>query len=266
LVMAAIECLGGTKRMPLGAALGLAAGTGLGMWSRGTLALPGDSSWSRLPWLALVALAVGLVARAPFLPGTLRWVLRALAAAGSAWWLFPVEIRTETVWLAPALAAVMLALWALLEPMAARPPGGSVPLVLALAAFTAAGVLIHAGSARLTDIAVVLSASLCAIALVAWLRGGDAGGAVPGAALLLPGLVLIGQQETFSEVHWLAFALPAFAPFALVLTLPLRGLKPATTTGNRQGLWLGALRLVLVLIPLVAALMIAMAAGPLEFE
>lgn len=254
LVMAAVEYLGGTKCMSLGAALGLAAGTGVGLWWRGALTLGPDTSWNRLPWLALAALALGLATR-PL--KWVHWIVLIVASAGAAWWVLPVASRSEAPWLVPALAALTAALWGLLEYLAARPAGAGIPLIVAMAFFTAAGVLIHAGTARLTDAAVVTSASLAAVGAIAWLRGGDAGGAVPAAAVFLPGLLLMGQQETYSDVPWPAFVLPAVAPLTVVLTLPLR---------SWPGLRLHLLQFALVLIPLAIALGLALATGPLQYE
>lgn len=257
IVMVAVDYWGGTKQMPLGAALGLAAGTGVGLWWRGALTLGPDSSWNRLPWLALAALGIGLAARYARLPVLIRWLVPLLTATAVAWLVIPLATRDATLWLVPALAGSILALWVLLEHLAARPPDGSVHLVLAMAFFVAGGVLIHAGTARLTDAAVVVSATLAAIALVAWVRRSDAGGAIPGAAVLLPGLALMGQQETYSDVPWPAFALAALAPLALACTLPL---------GTWHGLRLTILRLALILVPLATALALAMSTGPLQYE
>src|SRR5262249_8669259 len=152
-------------------ALGLAVGVALGLWRRGapTLISPHDSPWNRLPLAALRAPLVGLITRVPpallaspapqrrtSRPGAIApgWLLRAAAVAAIAWWVVPVTNPGEEAgpeelaaaermtWLLPACAGVMFAQWALLEPLAARPAGGSIPFLLALCAFTAAAVLI----------------------------------------------------------------------------------------------------------------------------
>jgi hypothetical protein len=257
---AAAAWLGGAKFAPAGAALGLAGGVLLGGWLRDTLTLEaGTSAWNRLPWAALAALAVGLAARWPRLPRLAGWPLRALAAVAAAWWVVPPEVRSEVTWLPAALAAVMLAEWALLEPLAARPPGGSVPLALALTAFVAATVLICANTARLTDAATVLAAALGGVAVVSWWRRSDAGSAVPGVVVLLPGLLLMGQQTTYSEVPWQAFATAAGAPLVLAVTL----LPPLHSW---QGTRLHLLRWALLLVPLAIAGGLAVQSGELEFE
>jgi hypothetical protein len=302
LVAAALTAAGSccARGRLLGTALALALGFTAGLWTRAALdtlstsafssaqlarSLPealtlisGASEWNRLPYAALAALLIGLLARCPRVPPVLAWLVRAAAAGLISWCVVPAAYQTAVWWLAPALAVVVFAQWALLEPLAARAPGG-VALALALSAFVAAGVLIHAGSARLTDAALALGGALGGIAVAAaWLRGA-AGGAVPGAAVLLPGLLLMGQQETFSEISWLAFALAAVAPLMLVLTWPLHGRtgKPsalvemdsaALTTrvsGPRRLLFLLA-HLAVMLPPWLAALYLARQAGPLEFE
>src|SRR5438067_2041931 len=148
-LLALVERLGSPKLAPVGAALGLAGGAALGNWLCGTLTLEeaSNSSWNRLPWAALAALLVGLVARL-FSPAV-GWPLRGAVAVVAASWVLPGDLRKEVWWLPPALAAVMLVEWALLEHLASRPPGADVPLALALTAFAAAAVLIYAPSKRL---------------------------------------------------------------------------------------------------------------------
>lgn len=269
-LLALVVALGGSKWASVGVALGLATGAAFGLWRRGALTLisPDESAWNRLPLAALAAIAVSLIARlllglAPSSsertrPGRvaliiLGWLLRAGAAAAVAWWVIPANKQTEISWLAPALAAVLFAEWLVLEPIASRPPGGTVPLALALCAFVAADVLIHAGTARLMEAAIVLFGALGGIALIAWWRRLDAGVAAPAATVFLCGLLLMGHEETFHDLSWRAFALPALAPLALVVTLPC----------NRRAVRLQLVRLALLLIPLAIA---ALEAGPPDFD
>ena len=138
--------------------------------------------------------------------------------------------------------------WRMLE----RPPFEFV-LCLILALLTAGGVLIHAGTQRLMDPAVVLAFALSGVFLVAIWRDVEVSGVVPGIAVALPALMLMGHLNT-EKVHWSAFALTAAAPFLLIITLPL----------TRAPKWAPYLmRLAVVLIPLVIAILIAMDAGPL---
>jgi len=260
-VMGAVMFLAGAKHGPLAAALGITAGTALGLWLRDSLTLiAGDSSWNRLLGAALAALWVGRVARQPGLQSCAGWLLRAAASALISWVVIPAETRLSVDWLAPAFAIIVFALWALLEQLAAEPPDGAVPFCLAATFLTAGAVLIHAGSARLMDTSVVVASALAGIGAVAWWRRVDAGGAIPAAAVLLPGFLLMGQQETFSDVPWYAFALPALAPLLLAEALPL-----SQWQGTRLQILRMLLMLFLMLLPLAAAVYLAQEAGPLDF-
>jgi hypothetical protein len=87
----------------------------------------------------------------------------------------------------------------------------------------------------------------------------DVGGAMPGAAVCLSGVALIGYHDTYSEVPWPAFALPAVAPLALLAVLcpPLWRL-----TGRRLRL----VQLAMILAPLAAAVWLAARAETLDFD
>jgi hypothetical protein len=261
-VMASVVLVCGSKRAPLGAALGLSAAAALGLWLRDGLTLvPGDSTWNRLPLAALAALWVGRVARLPDLQPCAGWLLRAAIAGLIALVVIPASPRQQIDWLAPAFAAVVFAQWVILERLAAEPPGGSVPFCMALAFLGAGGVLIHAQSARHMDVAIVLASALAGLALVAGVWRADASGAMPAVAVTLPALMLLGQQENVSEVPWYAFALPALAPLLLAETLPLTHLP-----GTRPRLLRLVLMLLLVVVPLAAAFYVANVAAPLDFE
>src|ERR1019366_8828206 len=142
---------------------------------------------------------------------------RGAAALGIAWWVIPVDAR-EVVWLAPSFAAVVFLEWVVLERMTAQPPDGSVAFCLAMAFLTAGVVLLFAGIARWMEAAVVCASALAGIGLVAWLRRADVSGIVPAAAVLLLGLLLMGQRETsVTAIPWYAFALAALSPLMLAL-------------------------------------------------
>jgi hypothetical protein len=272
----------GAKRAAGAAAVGFILGALLGVWLRAGFnqdwaALPepvtgsryeqwlrealtltnGDSSWNRLLWAALGVLCVGRIARLPSMPAVDAWILRASAALAAAWWVIPEDTRTQMLWLPLAFAAVILAEWWLLEHLCAEPPGGTVPLTLSLAFFTASVVLIHAGSARLTEAATILSAALAGVALAGFVFRADTSGVAPLTAVLLPGLLLMQQQTGDSEVEWYTFGLAAGAPLALALSLPMLRAK---------GFLLRLLQFILVLVPLAGAFWFALEAGPLVFE
>ena len=268
-VMAVLEWLGGPKQAPAAAALGLIAGVVLGLWSysaaplfstegtspllaglRGALNLVnGDSSWNRMPWAVLAAVCTERLARALDTHTNDGWLLRGATAVGIAWWLIPEPAREEFVWLAPTFAAVVFLQWQLLARLAAEPPDGSVLVCLALAFLTAGILLVNAGISRSMEASVMCASALVGIALVAWWRRADASGAIPAAALLLPGLLLMGQQETSEPVPWFAFAFAALAPLMLAGTWPVRH-WPAVPRHLA--------RLVVVLIPLIAAVLLAL--------
>jgi hypothetical protein len=259
-VMAAILLAGGSKQGPLGAALGLAAGAALVSWLENLWPVPpASSSWNRLPWAALAALWIGRVARLPTLPPATGVLLRAGAAILIGWLVLPADLRQDNDWLAPAFATLVFAHWSLLERVAADAPGGSVPFCLAIVFLGAGAVLIHASAARGMDSAAALASALAGLAFIAWWWQADAGGAVPATAVMLPGLLLLGQQETTGDVPWYAFLLPALAPLLLVEALPM-----SRWEGRRWRLLRLAVMLLLVLIPIVAAVAIAHVAAPMD--
>jgi hypothetical protein len=279
-VTAIVERFGGAKQAPAGAALGLVAGVVLGLWLRtasfngwpmapgqsmasaaatwlgaALTALSGDSAWNRLPWAALGVLCVGRIARLPDLPPIDGWLLRAAASVTAAWLVIPGPAQEEFAWLMPAFALLVFAEWVVLDMLTANPPGGTVLFTVGIAFVVASMVLIQIGWATKADAAIVVSAALTGTATVAAWRRVDAGGGVPVAALLLPSLMLMGQQEGIeSNVPWQAFALTAGAPLILALTLPLR---------NWQSVWLRVVQLGLVLLPLGVAVYLT---GPIKFE
>jgi hypothetical protein len=276
LVMAALDRLGGPKQAPAAAALGLSAGAVLGLGLRaaaplfsppspsplfaalgGALNLTnGESTWNRMSWTVLAALCTERLARALDTYANDGWLLRGATAVGIAWWLIPERDHEALIWLAPSLAAVVFVEWELLARLAVEPPDGSVLLCLALAFMTAGTVLLYASIGRLMEAAVVCASALAGVALVAWWRRADASGAVPAAAVLLPGLLLMGFRETSVEtIPWSAFAVAALAPLMLVGTWPIR---------HWPGVPRYVARVLLVLIPLIAAVLLAQQAGPLD--
>ena len=179
-VMAAVLLVRGSDHGVLASALGLIAGAALGWWLNESLVLiSSDSAWNRLPAAALAAVWVGRLARPADLRANSGGLLRAATALGIAWFVIPAEVRKETDWLAPLFAALIFAQWTILERVAAEPPGGSVPLCLAIVFLAVAGVLIHANCARLMNSAIVLAAALGGIAVVARFWRADAGAQSP---------------------------------------------------------------------------------------
>lgn len=138
------------------------------------------NKWPSLPpaqptdYLFLIALAgiiVGVVEsfRAP--PAA-RWTLRLALCAGVSWFTLSRGFRAEqpaTVLAAWAVgqAAALAAVWSLLERLAARRSGPSLPLALSLLIAVAAAVFFMGGSAKLAQLAGVLAAALGGAALIA---------------------------------------------------------------------------------------------------
>ena len=278
-VMALSVRFGRVKQSPAGAAFGFAAGVVLGLWIRsasfdewhvgpedtfasalavwlqtGLNLARGDSAWNRLPWAALGVLCVGRVARLPDLPLIDAWLLRAAASVTAAWLVIPAKLQDDIAWLMPAFALVVLIEWAVLETLAAQPPGGTVIFCLALAFSIASLVFLQASWASKAETAIVLAAALTGIAIVAAWGGVDGSGAVPVAALLLPGLMLMGKHQTASELPWQVFALTGCAPLALIATLPFC---------RSQSVWRRMLQLALVIAPLGGAVYLM---WPIKFE
>ncbi len=219
--------------------------------------------WDWLPGLALLASAVSLdrllfltrparAARPPVLLA--RWVVRVGFAALAGWLL----VRTQSAnvepveeWWPAALALAVTGLWGL-DFLARRWPGAGLPVLLALVAFAAAGVMELSGFIRLSQMAGVLAAVLggCALAGWRWRHAPVAEGAVPAFAVLVPGLLFGAWFNTFAQVPAASYLLVVAAPLLLALTAlpPLAGLPGRPLALVRAGV---------VLLPLAAALALA---------
>ncbi len=81
---------------------------------------------------------------------------------------------------------------------------------------------------------------------------------MPAVAVFVPGIMLAGYTETYSDVPWESFALVALAPLTLALTF----VWPLTRLRDNH---LQSLRLVLLVPPVVGAVVLAMRAETLEF-
>jgi hypothetical protein len=104
---------------------------------------------------------------------------------------------------------------------------------------------------------IILAAAFSGLAAIACWRGVDFSGAVPAIAVALPGILLMGKQETSVEsIHWAAYVLPACAPLVLVITLPF---------ARWPKLHLHLLRLALVLALLTVSIVLAQQGGALDF-
>lgn len=218
-----------------------------------------------LPWTAGLALLGGLLARV--VPAVAGWPIR-IALAGLATALgVSADLREGFPWFAPAFFAVVLVEWLVLERAgeASKRNGEEetvanrwlAPLAAGMTFGAACIVLLHAHSARFVDIATIMAACLGTIALLAWLTKTDPASAAPGVAVMLPGLMLVGYQDTFSEVPTASFATIALAPLTLA---------PLLLPGVRRSRWALPLLAGLLIAVLAIGVGLAMRAESLSFE
>jgi len=235
---------------PAASAVALAAGFLIGNHLRGAVGLREDSvDLHRLLRAALAALCLGVVARWRRTPSAAGWAMR-LAGAALATRVIHGLIDDSPV---PAwqLAALLIVGWAVCEAACREPAGGNGAWALSMAAVAAAVVLLHAHTARLAEAAVLLSAALFGLGVVASCKGIDAGGAVPGGVVVLAGLLTVGQGSTYSDVPPRCFLLAGVPPLALAPTM-------LPWVRRLAGPRLGILRLALVAVPCAAAVAWAM--------
>jgi hypothetical protein len=208
--------------------------------------------WSWLPSLALLAGLAGLTPLlfpedSPVSRGA-TIVAALLVAGASAWLLVPdfESLRTARPYYVAGVAVAVFLLWAGLDLLADRQPGGRVPLLLTGVAVAAAAVLLYAGIASFTELAGVLVGTLAGAAVAAYRNPGRPylRGIVPGFAVLLVGLLAEGYLNTSAQVPWVSFVLVALAPLLL-------------WAGGRRG-WLQAAA---VLVPLAVAVALAVASA-----
>ena len=152
-----------------------------------------------------------------------------------------------------------LALWVVLDHLAACGFPAEITALQALVALLAGGVMLYAHSAKFMDMATILGSALLGVAVVAGSVKVDARGAIPAFVGLLPGLLVSGRVLTTSEVPVASFVLAAVAPLALLPWL-------VPNLSRRTGPWPRAIRFVSVLAVLVAALALAGRVETLPWE
>jgi len=223
---------------------------------------PTPSAYYWLPWTGGLALFAGFLALLQARAAA-AWALRIFAAGVTTALAVPPELRSESPWIVPLFAAVVLGEWTVLERLlvATTPPRCRFgPALAGVAPFAAAAVvLLHAHSARLADVAVILAVALGAIAAAAFAFRADSSSVAPGVATALPFLMLSGYYDTFSEVPAAAFALVAASPIALGPLLLSRIRK----LGARRWLVVAAF---LATSPLLIAVILAARVESLSFE
>jgi hypothetical protein len=221
--------------------------------------LPESFGWHWLLWTMILGLIVDALARIPRIPRGLGWALRGMVAAQAGWLLCPSSLRDEHAWAPLALGVLILTEWAVLGQLLIRERRGLVALALVPAANVAAVVLIYAASARLSELALVLMAGIAGVGVVALALAREIDGIGAATAIQLPGLLLAGQQDTFTEVPLASFALVAISPLALS---PL--LLDAWRCRQKKGLIV--VQMLLLLLPLAGAFYLAAQTGPLDFD
>ena len=272
LMMFAVRRAGGERLSALAAALAVAAGVFVANEFRETIAWRIDSdrelnqrdlrtalSWSLeskpvrddaesadstddlplkparywLPWAAGLAMLVELFLQFPRFPFTTGWILRSFAAMFAGRLLTPIGLRVEAPWVSWALGLTILLEWAVVVSLARQWKDGVLAGAMAIALGGGGLVLIHAHSGSLMDQAMYFSVALMGPAIVATIWPSGSGPALAAASVLLPSLMLTGQQSTDSQVPMCSFALAALAPLGLaVLLLP----RPSRQQGWRR--WL----------------------------
>jgi hypothetical protein len=244
-------------------AIVVAAGLALGTWLEKDFILrfpPGRPAWEWLGWVSFAALAIGILARLPFVPPGVGWSLWGMASAHAGWLLTPVGLREGHWWIPLVLAGVIFTDWVVLEEVGRLDPRGFVPLLLVPAALTAT-ILVIFISARFGGFALVLTSCLAGVGIGGFITRREGSGVSPAVAVMLPALALLTWYERPIEpetatVPTISFVLAALCPLALAPSL-----IPAWQRYQRKGLW--AVQLLLVLVLLGSALGLAERAGAL---
>jgi hypothetical protein len=173
----------------------------------------------------------------------------------TAWVVVPNDMQAKW-WPLLAFGAIAILGWLGSEAVTRQNPSGLVPLGLGFAMFGASLVVAHAHSARFADALAILGAALVGIAIVAFATKTDPSGAFGGPTVLLPAILLIAQQSTFSEVPWCAFLIAALPPVAI-------GLLAIRPLSRVSGIWRSIAFWLLCLGPTVAAVTLAVRAETL---
>lgn len=182
-------------------------------------------AWHWLPYLALGAVLLDLLA---LLRPEARWLpilWRLPAAAVAAWLLVPTfsDLETTRPYWQLGLTLGIFALWETLDVLTRSWPGSSYPFALGLVTLAAPPLLLLSGNAKLAQLSGVVPVIVLTTALLAWLKGQPhlTNGLIGGVAVLLPGMVLEGYWNSFSGIPLVSYLFIAAAPLAgLLLVLP----------------------------------------------
>ena len=256
LVLAILLLIFGERVAVFGSAFAMVVGFGLANYFRHVFDWwPKSLGLACVPFLFLVAQIHALLVRSEGVPLWGKWWLRLAIGALAAFMLLPHEWQ-EKGWPIAAFTLGIALAWAGTEEVAKQSPGGNIPLLMSLALFSASMVMAHSHSAKLSDALSIPAASLAGIALVSFLRPTDVSGALPGAVVMLFCVLLIGQQESYSDVPPKAFLIAALPPLTL-------GLAACPPLSQLTGKWKWLVTWLLCLGPAAIALSMAMQAETL---
>jgi hypothetical protein len=248
----------------IGAALALGCGLAAGNYFHELLPWWSlEFGWPSLFPATLAAIAGGIIAA--LTSSESKWylglALRLIVVAGCAWWLTPVSAPPSLSrhWLFILLFVGSALNWETFRLHASRHLGRGALLTLGIPwGAAAAAVLIHAHSARFCDLAVLMSATLAGIGLIAAIRNLELAPIFAGPAVFFPALMLNGAESTYSDVPVASFILVALAPCALwgASLPPMR---------SQSGRALAVTATIAILIPCAFAIALAMRAESLDF-
>ncbi|MGM0576726.1 MAG: hypothetical protein ACQEXJ_13435 [Myxococcota bacterium] len=261
LIVALVAMLAGTRPWSADGPSGRIAGA-VAVAGAYAAAFLGARGWPDLPaveatdwtfWAALVALALALLEVAAD-KVWVRWPLRAALVLGALWLVLRPMLEhtwegTEGPLHVVGLAAGVLIVWALVEALARRRTGASIPLVLAAVACTGAGVVAIAASVVTAQLVVALAVAAGVPVLVAWWRGHVA---MRGAlAVFAP---LLGLLWT---VSWVYAGVDGRA-MLLISAAPLLAWLGEIPAIRDRAAWLAvAVRVTLVVLPVAGALVVS---------
>jgi hypothetical protein len=260
-VLALVLAILGKRAGFAGAALALGAGWVAANYLHPVAPwLPGDK---RIEWLipaALAATIAGLLTRIPRLPAGVGWAAWAAVLTLLTIRVVPKDALTEPWWAVPAFALLTTAVGFGLADLSRRLPGAAVPACLGIGLFAVGTVAVHAPYASAAEIATLAGAAMFGIAVVALVGKVDAGGAMPGAAVVLTGVAVLAYDYRNTDgnvVPWWSFALATAAPLAAAAFL----IPPLRQTGR---VWVRLIPVVLAAILAVTAVGIAATYAPYE--
>lgn len=212
-----------------------------------------------LPWMALIATVVGVISQVSGAPGLIRLALRLVTTTIAVDILVPRNLPQEAshVWFYMGIA--IFGTWTILERLATEEAKTTATFATALVCLATAVLMLHAHSARLSDGATLLGSALLGTAIATRFSQAEVAGIAPAVAILIPGFLLTGWNDTFSEIPPKAFILPAVGPLMPLALLVV----PSTSFGG----WKRQLTMfVLIVAPAIIAIAMAAQAEPLNFE